>query len=434
MILQKQITNLKQNPYLRNVVILMFGSGLSQLIPFAASLILARLYTAEDFGIFTLFGSVVAFLSVFGTLRYEAPIMLPRRKSTALHLVALSLGISILVSLIIIVLVLIFPSQIAILLGSPKLKPWLIFIGLSVLSISIISTLSQWVNRNKQYKTLSKLMISQSATTATTNIGLGFAGLTKGGLILGSMLGQGLIALVFLRKFIAENGRLIVKISPKRLKEVAKEYSDFPKYNFPHRLVDMISLTGLPILIAYIFTEAILGWYGFMLRVLKAPIGIMTASIGQVYFQQLSENVAQGKSAYRLFTRTVGQLAIILFPFFLIILLWGPQIFAFVFGPQWLTAGEYARLITPWLFLSSLTSPVSQTPITMGKVKANMWAGVGNNLLLVSLFFFVAKLSHSAETVFLFIGIVMPFYHAMLLYWYYRLIIHHKNKLDLHHS
>jgi O-antigen/teichoic acid export membrane protein len=252
-------------------------------------------------------------------------------------------------------------------------------------------------------------------------------GFTSGGLIVGSISGQFIAFSNYLRLFIRDYKRLFKYFSWARLTMLAKKYSDYPKFNFPHRLVDMISITGLPLIITYFFSEAILGWYGFMLRVLKAPLGILAASLGQVYFQQLSENIANKKSVISLFRKTVLRITLIILPFFLLILFWGPDIFSFVFGEKWRQAGVYAQYLTPWLFVSSITSPVSQTPLSLGYVKLNMIAGIFSNLLIVVTFIIFTKIFDNIEFIFLIIGIVMSVFFTLLLVWYNFIITKYEN-------
>src|ERR1700680_2879364 len=63
--------------FMSNVLTLITGNGLSQLINIAGTLVLARLFAPEAFGSFALFVTMVSFLSVLGGGRYELAIMLP---------------------------------------------------------------------------------------------------------------------------------------------------------------------------------------------------------------------------------------------------------------------------------------------------------------------------------------------------------------------
>jgi O-antigen/teichoic acid export membrane protein len=62
----------------RNILALMTGTGLAQLIPIIVSPFLSRIYSPEQFGLFALFLATVSSLSVMATGRYELAIILPR--------------------------------------------------------------------------------------------------------------------------------------------------------------------------------------------------------------------------------------------------------------------------------------------------------------------------------------------------------------------
>ena len=193
----------------------------------------------------------------------------------------------------------------------------------------------------------------------------------------------------------------------------------------------MISLTGLPILISLLFSASVVGLYGFMLRILKAPLAILASSLGQVFYQEFSSKVAKKQPVMRLFVRTSAGVALLILPFFILLMIWGPDIFAWVFSEKWRESGVYARYLSPWLFFSSVTSPVSQVPLTLNKVKTNMFLGFLNNLLVVLLFVVGAYGFHTAKAAFLAIGIVMPVYFIGLYFWYYQLIIKYEKGIGV---
>jgi O-antigen/teichoic acid export membrane protein len=419
---------LQEGSFLKNVVILMFGSGLSQLIPFLFSPVLSRLFDTDDFGVFTLFITISAFLGVLASFRYDLAIMLPKKKSDAFHLLVLSVGLSIVIGLLVFITALIFPDAIGKAVGSDEIVPWLPWLGLSAFFLGTIQSLNMWHNRNKSYRTLSGTMVAQSSTTAVLSTINGFAKLKAGGLILGSLAGQFIATTSFVYRFLKEDAFRLKWISPKRIKVVAKTYIEYPKFSLPHRMVDMVSITGIPLILMMIFTESIVGLYGFMLRILKAPIGVLASSLGQVFYQQFSEKVSRGESVRNLFLKTERNIALITAPFFIIIMLWGPELFAFIFSEQWREAGIYAQYLAPWLFFSTLTSPVSQIPLTLKYVKANMWAGIMNNLLLIMIFVIGSKIYNQPQDIFLLVGIIMPLFYIGLILWYYMLVHKYESK------
>jgi len=124
-----------------------------------------------------------------------------------------------------------------------------------------------------------------------------------------------------------------------------------------------------------------------------------------------------------LFTKTIRNIAFLTFPFFIIILFWGPQIFSVVFSKEWREAGVYAQYLTPWLFFSTIASPVSQVPLTLGYVKTNMFAGIINNFLLVMIFVVASQYYSDPTYVFLWVGTLMPVFYIVILLWFYRIIL-----------
>src|SRR5699024_11790174 len=70
-------------------------------------------------------------------------------------------------------------------------------------------------------------------------------------------------------------------------------------------------------------------------------------------------NVGQGPRSY-LKDATVGALAEDIITF-MIIMIWGAPIFAFIFGEHWDTAGTYAQWVALWLLFSLAARPVIAT-------------------------------------------------------------------------
>jgi len=50
-----------------------------------------------------------------------------------------------------------------------------------------------------------------------------------------------------------------------------------------------------------------------------------------------------------------------------VLMLFAPQLFAIVFGDDWREAGVYALILSPWMALNFITSPLSQLPLVVGQ-------------------------------------------------------------------
>ena len=80
---------LMQSRFLQQVFALGSGTAISQAIALGLLPVLTRLYSPEDFGILTLYISVASLLYIFGSMRYEAMVMLPHSNRAAAQLVQL---------------------------------------------------------------------------------------------------------------------------------------------------------------------------------------------------------------------------------------------------------------------------------------------------------------------------------------------------------
>jgi len=161
----------------------------------------------------------------------------------------------------------------------------------------------------------------------------------------------------------------------------------------------------------------------YVFNVIRILLSDETLKVLFKVLQQFSEKVAKKYSVKALFTKTIRNIAFLTFPFFIIILFWGPQIFSVVFSKEWREAGVYAQYLTPWLFFSTIASPVSQVPLTLGYVKTNMFAGIINNFLLVMIFVVASQYYSDPTYVFLWVGTLMPVFYIVILLWFYRIIL-----------
>jgi O-antigen/teichoic acid export membrane protein len=377
-----------KSEFSRNVLTLMTGTTIAQAIPIAISPILTRIYTPEDFGVFTLYMSIVSIVAVVATGRYELAIMLPKKDEDALNIIALSMIIAFFVSFITFLIVFLFNAQITDLLGNTEISSWLYLIPVSVLLTGVYQSLNYWFNRKKKYKVLAKNQVIKSTATSTTNLLLGFGGAGSSGLILGGVLGQGIVT-GLLSKFFLKNNTFLQKIKKIKLLALARKHKKLPIYNLPNAFIDQIRLSGINILIAKFFATATLGQFSLAWKTIQLPMSLIGGSISQVFFQKVSSS--KKEDLYPMVKKFIVKVLMIASPVFLFIYLFAEDIFVFVFGENWKLAGTSASVMTPWLFLNFVTSPLSTIFIKLNKQEI---------LLIFSIFYMILPL-----------GAIAMFYH-----------------------
>ena len=86
------------------------------------------------------------------------------------------------------------------LLDENSLGYFLYLIPLSVFLIGCYNTLNYWLNRKKQYKTLSTNKVAQSFTSSTSSITFGIQDFGKDGLIISQLLAQAVVVALLIKK------------------------------------------------------------------------------------------------------------------------------------------------------------------------------------------------------------------------------------------
>ena len=100
------------------------------------------------------------------------------------------------------------------------------------------------------------------------------------------------------------------------------------------------------------------GLFGLAYRMVMLPVTLVNKAIGQVIYKRFSAMSILDKTMFAFIIKNILFLTLS-FPGFALLYLFGEEIFSFIFGVEWRIAGEYAALMTPFIFLSFLISPLS---------------------------------------------------------------------------
>jgi O-antigen/teichoic acid export membrane protein len=346
--LDKITLRVKNSAFVKNILIVMSGTGLAQMIGFALLPVISRLFTPEDFGVFGSFNAVVGVIAAGVTLDYSQAIMLPKEKNDAFHLFFISCLSTLFIAFLCALACLIAPASLMELMKAPGI--WvLVLLVFTILITGFNVALQAWCVRTKAFKHTAASQVIRSLSSNGMQVGFGFLRTGPIGLIISSVLADLLASINLLRVFLADFKKSVHKISWRRIKKLAKEYQDFPLYSASQNVINALS-SGIPVLLlTHFFSIAVAGGYAFGIRILHTPMGLLTRALRQVLFQKASETQQHGGSLLSLYVKiTAGLFTVGLFPA-LIIIIWAPQIFDLIFGARWYTAGEYARSLVVWL-------------------------------------------------------------------------------------
>ncbi len=381
---------LPKSTYGKSVITLITGTGLAQVLPIALSPILTRLYTPEDFGVFALYASVCAILVVLVTGKYELAIVVCRYESEAINLVALTGLLSLLVSLILLGILLVWGETIVDAFGFAEAAQWLYLVPFTTLILGFYHALNFWANRRSRYKTMATSRIVQSASGGAGQLTAGVSKLGSDGLIIGQIIGQ-LLCTAFLAISMYRNiQKFFRRVSVSRMCYVAYKHINYPKYMVPGQVMN-VGATELPLLaLTIFFGTGVAGFYSLAHRVTAAPMSLVANAIGDVYRQGAAAQYVSQGNCLTLFLVSLKRLLMFAFLPMLPIVLFGPSLFSFVFGDGWRTAGEIASALSILVFFQTVASPLSSTILLPGWLHLDsLWQFA--RLCFVGFTFFLCK-------------------------------------------
>jgi O-antigen/teichoic acid export membrane protein len=371
----------------RNVLTLVAGTGIAQLIPLAVTPILARIYDPGQFGIFSLFLAIVSSLSVMGTCRYEAAVILPSKDVDAINLVALAISISVAAFFALLLLMYVLNDSICQNLGNSSISALLYLVPVAVLLNGLYISLNSWSNRNKLYTVMARRRILHSGGTSTVQLGLGVLNSGASGLVIGSISGQAIAAATMANMLWQRDPNCWRAVGYQHMWALAKRYRACIYFLTPAHTLSAVSIQLPAISINFAFGLNASGFFMLADRVINIPLSLISASIGDVFRQRISECYRTGEDCKQQFLSTLRKLCAIATPPLVVLAFFAPPLFATVFGEKWRISGEYCQLMCPMLYLRFIGNPLSLIAIVAQKNRFEfIWQlALTVSLLLVAL-------------------------------------------------
>ena len=365
--MRQKIHNLTKRPFLRNVITVASGTAAAQAIGMAFAPFVTRLYGPEVFGLQGLFMSVVGLLSTIAALSYPTAIVLPKSDADALGLARLSIYIGLVMALITTIALAFFGNDLFRLLNAEAIAAYVFLIPVAMFITVLGGVLSQWLIRKKEFSLTAKFAVFTALILNSVKTGMGVVHPTAtvliGTNIIGAMVGTALTYLGWRRTLRAQQEPVQVITQQTPLGHLAIRHRDFPLLRTPQNLINAVSQSLPVLLLASYFDASAAGQYTIAILVLGTPAALIGGSVMSVFYPRINEALHNGENARALILKTtVGMATLGCLPF-LIVTIAGPDIFQFVFGKAWRSAGVYAQWLSVWIFLQYINKPaVSAVP------------------------------------------------------------------------
>lgn len=369
--------------FVRGVAVLAGGAALGQAVVILASPLLTRLYTPEDFGVLAVYISILSILLVVASLCYELSIPIPEDDETAANLLALCLAIVSGMSLLTGIGVWILGDRIVNWTNTPALSPYLWLLPLGLLGSGIYQVFNYWAVRGKAFTRIARTRLNQSLGQVLTQLGLGLMQIGPVGLLLGQVVGRTAGSSTLATLAFRQDRGSFKRISLVKVGWAARQYRRFPMFLSGSALLNSAGLQLPALLLAAFYGPQVAGWFALGQRVIGVPIELVGVAVSQAYLGEAPALARDNPRAlYRLFIRTVLWMSLIISLPIGLVALFGPELFAFIFGQEWSEAGLYVQLLGVTFAVRFAVAPLAQTFNVLGRQDLTLALNIGRFVLV----------------------------------------------------
>ena len=399
--LKRLIARYKKSEFLVNITKLGSATTIAQFISIGTAPILYRIYDKSHYGTLGLYMAITGVIGVFSTLQYLQTILLEKEDENAVNAMWLNRIINSFFAVFTFVIILILFPFIIDWVKNPSLNKWLWFVPVSIFFAGQNQIFRVWANRKKEYNLLTFNMVFMAILTPLISIGLGYALQNETGLFIGLIVGQSLPTLILFLGLRKKYELGFGAASFQKMKNLAIANKQFPIYSLPSEFVNRFT-NQLPVFMLNSFVgPAAVGVYNLAMRMLGLPIQFIGGAISTVFQQRATEDYNNTGSCRPIFLKTLKTLSLIAVVPTLVVLLFGPDMFALVFGEKWREAGIYAQILVIMLSSKLIVSPLSYLFFIAKKQKEDfiwhIWMLISNSIV----FYIMLKLEYKVEMVLL---------------------------------
>jgi len=327
--------------------------------------ILTRLYGPETFGLLGTFMAVLAVLTPIAALTYPVAMVLAASDQEAKKLGRISISVACFISTIFALIQLLAGDWLAKTLSLEAVAAYLWLIPVAMLSAAIQQIFTQWLIRKKQFYITARIAVIQALLVNSAKAGAGVFHPIGATLIVIASIGQAVHGLMLWLGIRNSNGT--ASHSDEQViawPELALRYQDFPLYRTPQILINAMSINAPIIFLAALVGPAAAGFFSITRSVLALPATLMSNSVKDVLYPKAVEARSNGQSMSSLLIKATVGLSVLGLPPLVMITVFGPTLFGFVFGDSWEISGHYARWLAIFMYFNLVNAPsVSIVPV-----------------------------------------------------------------------
>jgi O-antigen/teichoic acid export membrane protein len=150
---------------------------------------------------------------------------------------------------------------------------------------------------------------------------------------------------------------------------------------------------NLPVvLLTSLFGSAVTGLFGLANSIINLPMNLIGNSVAQVFYSEAANiGKTNPQKIKSLSVKLIKKLALIALVPLIVLLLFGPWLFSFVFGAEWYSAGVYARILSIMVYFHFIALPIGRILEIFERQREGLIFNIIRLIMVLSVFFIDKK-------------------------------------------
>lgn len=376
-----------QGGFINNVLLLVGGTAFSQFLLLVTAPLITRLYSPEDFGIWSIIRSLGLIFATIASFRYELSIVIPEEDREAANLFLGCILITLFMTGVSTLVTTLWGSQLAIWMSAETLIPWLWVLPVTLLMTGLYQIGNYWSTRSDQFIHLASSRIAQSVVMVAIQIVFAMLlGGSASGLIWGAVIGQAVAVVILLSVICFKDGEKIAQaFSLPIIKQGLSKHRNFPLYVAPYGVAGMLQQQVQTILLAKYASTQIVGLYSLANSIVRLPVSLIASALNQAFFPKAAQGLRDGNLA-DFVNQILKFLVFFTTPLFALFIFHAEEIFIIIFGQKWGRASSFGILLSIPAFMLIYTSWIDRIYDVLGKQRLALTLEVTYDVVSVATF------------------------------------------------
>jgi O-antigen/teichoic acid export membrane protein len=320
-------------------------------------------------------------------LDYQNAILIEISHRRAFYALIVSFFSCLAISLISFFLCIFLPREFLTSIFGKDVVPFFWVIPVTVFISSINTLFYSWFLRKGKFTLISKNKVIIAIISVFVQISLGLLKVGTLGFIVANLISFSISSVLFGIVFFNSIEFTFAKVNLMVLIDICKKYKNFPLFSVWSNSLNIITLQIPQFLLNSFFGSSLVGQLSLANRMINLPISFISTSFQDLFRQSSAkENSETGKSknTYLRFLRIGIVFGVLLLVICLFVI---PPLFAFIFGPKWVTAGVYVKILAPLTVIRFVIGPLSYMFYIKLKQKLDLLWQIGLFVLTISILY-----------------------------------------------